>query len=126
MSQIFAICQIQKCQLDNLVDFEKYCNTRIYYLLAKIGADTAENERKFAENLPKIGNYPTGPLPYGRKEGGGGGGPDGLHEPPCSRRLMRPPSMKDPTVRTPSYLDRVRAALHREARRKLNRKINKY
>ena len=31
------------------------------YLLAKIGADTAENERNFAENLPKIGNYPTGP-----------------------------------------------------------------
>ena len=31
------------------------------YFLAKIGADTAENERKFAENLPKIGNYPTGP-----------------------------------------------------------------
>ena len=28
------------------------------YLLAKIGADTAENERNFAENLPKIGNYP--------------------------------------------------------------------
>ena len=25
------------------------------YFLAKIGADTAENERKFAENLPKIG-----------------------------------------------------------------------
>ena len=35
------------------------------YFLAKIGADTAENERNFAENLPKIGNYPTGPLPYG-------------------------------------------------------------
>ena len=35
------------------------------YWLAKIGADTAENERNFAENLPKIGNYPTGPLPYG-------------------------------------------------------------
>ena len=32
------------------------------YLLAKIGADTAENERNFAEILPKIGNYPTGPL----------------------------------------------------------------
>ena len=30
------------------------------YLLAKIGADTAENERNFAEKLPKIGNYPTG------------------------------------------------------------------
>ena len=31
------------------------------YLLAKIGADTAENERIFAEKLPKIGNYPTWP-----------------------------------------------------------------
>ena len=30
------------------------------YLLAKIGADTAENERNFAEILPNIGNYPTG------------------------------------------------------------------
>ena len=30
-------------------------------LLAKIGADTAKNERNFAEHLPKIGNYPTGP-----------------------------------------------------------------
>ena len=30
-------------------------------LLAKIGADAAENERDFAEILPKIGNYPTGP-----------------------------------------------------------------
>ena len=26
------------------------------YFLAKIGADTAENERHFAEKLPKIGN----------------------------------------------------------------------
>ena len=31
------------------------------YFLAKIGADTAENEQHFAEKLPKIGNYPTGP-----------------------------------------------------------------
>ena len=30
------------------------------YFLAKIGADTAENEQHFAENLPKIDNYPTG------------------------------------------------------------------
>ena len=36
------------------------------YLLAKIGADTAENERNFAEILPKIGNYPTGRLRRGR------------------------------------------------------------
>ena len=27
------------------------------YFLAKIGADTAENEQNFAEKLPKIGNY---------------------------------------------------------------------
>ena len=33
------------------------------YFLAKIFADTAENERHFAENLPKIGNYPKGPRP---------------------------------------------------------------
>ena len=31
------------------------------YFLAKIGADTAENEQQFAEILPKTGNYPTGP-----------------------------------------------------------------
>ena len=30
-------------------------NAYLVYLLAKIGADTAENERNFAENLPKIG-----------------------------------------------------------------------
>ena len=29
------------------------------YFLAKIGADTAENERNFAENLPKIGHSPS-------------------------------------------------------------------
>ena len=31
------------------------------YFLAKIGADTAENEQHFAEILPRTGNYPTGP-----------------------------------------------------------------
>ena len=31
------------------------------YSLAKIGADTDENEQHFAEILPKTGNYPTGP-----------------------------------------------------------------
>ena len=30
------------------------------YLVAKIGADTAENEQHSAEILPKTGNYPTG------------------------------------------------------------------
>ena len=33
------------------------------YLLAKIGADTAENEQHFAKILPKTGNYPTGSYP---------------------------------------------------------------
>ena len=37
------------------------------YFLAKIGADTAENEQHFAEILPKTGNYPTG----GPAEAGG-------------------------------------------------------
>ena len=32
------------------------------YLVAKIGADTAENELNFAEILPKFGNYPAGPV----------------------------------------------------------------
>ena len=30
------------------------------YILAKIGADTAENEQHVAEILQKTGNYPTG------------------------------------------------------------------
>ena len=32
------------------------------YFLAKIGADTAENEQHFAEIVPKTGNYHTGPV----------------------------------------------------------------
>ena len=48
-------CKISKFQLHNVVDFEKCCKTRILnYFLAKIGADTAEIERNFAEVLPKI------------------------------------------------------------------------
>ena len=43
------------------------------YFLAKIGADTAENEQHFAEILPKTGNYPTGaPLDDRRADGDGG------------------------------------------------------
>ena len=54
MSQILQIfVKIQKIQLENLVDFEKCCKTNILnYFLAKIGADTAENEQHFAEILP--------------------------------------------------------------------------
>ena len=40
------------------------------YFLAKIGADTAENEQRFAENLLKIGNYPTASCPRGRSARG--------------------------------------------------------
>ena len=40
------------------------------YLLAEIGADTAENARNSAENLPKVGNYPTGcPSTAGARRG---------------------------------------------------------
>ena len=35
------------------------------YFLAKIGADTAENEQHFADILLKTGNYPTGPTGRG-------------------------------------------------------------
>ena len=60
------------------------------YSLAKIGADTAENERHFAEILPKIGNYPTGPLPL-------------LAASRAARRRGRPaprvPPPRGPTVR---------------------------
>ena len=41
------------------------------YFLAKIGADTAGNEQHFAEILPKIGNYPTGPRTMTDVEGVG-------------------------------------------------------
>ena len=41
------------------------------YCLAKIGADTAENEQHFAEILPKAGNYPTGPSKNAKLRGRG-------------------------------------------------------
>ena len=41
------------------------------YLLAKIDADTAENEQHFAEILPKIGNYPTARPPEPAVKHGG-------------------------------------------------------
>ena len=40
------------------------------YLLAKFRFDTAENERNFAENFAKTGNYPTDPLPEDGPDGG--------------------------------------------------------
>ena len=42
--------RFQTFQLENMVDFEKILKNA--YLLAKIGADTAENELNFAEILP--------------------------------------------------------------------------
>ena len=57
------------------------------YLLAKIGADTAENEQHFAENLPKIGNYPTGSCPfYGEERGEEAAG---LRRPPADAAIQR-------------------------------------
>ena len=48
------------------------------YLLAKISADTAENEGNVAEFLPKIGNYPRYAFPAA--------GPAAARPPPpCAR-----------------------------------------
>ena len=58
------------------------------YLFAKIGADTAENDRIFSENLPKIGNCVgagarAGPRAQVRAE----------HVRLGARRLLRDPSV---------------------------------
>ena len=59
------------------------------YLLAKIGADTAENERKFAEILPKTDNAAALPLDMdGRRAPRRARGAAGI--PP--RRAAAPPS----------------------------------
>ena len=60
--QNFAIIIFQKLQLDNLVDFEKCCKTRIF--LQK----SVPIQPKTSDILPKIcqklaTNYPTGPCP---------------------------------------------------------------
>ena len=69
------------------------------YFLAKIGADTAENERIFAANLGKIGNYPTGlsaapTAPPGAPSGGrsprGPSGAPGAPPPMWSARRWHP------------------------------------
>ena len=63
--------KFQEFQLDNLVVFEKCCKScqnALPYFLAKIGADTAENEQHVAEILPKTGarsRRPAGPSPRG-------------------------------------------------------------
>ena len=46
--------KFQNFQLDNLVDFEKCCKTRIYL------QRSAPIQPKTSEILPKFGNYPTG------------------------------------------------------------------
>ena len=49
--------KFQKFQLDNLVDFENCCKTRVYL------QRSAPIQPKTSEILPKICNYPTGPAP---------------------------------------------------------------
>ena len=80
------------------------------YFLAKIGADTAENERNFAENLKKNWQLPYGshgsPLPYGvgrglrlRRVRARGRGLRGRE-----RRLeLRHPRLEDATVAAPDF-----------------------
>ena len=65
------------------------------YFLAKIGVDTAENERKFAENLPKIGNYPAAPAPAGRRDSRGSMKAPRAALPTASQPMIRAPQLKD-------------------------------
>ena len=58
------------------------------YLLAKIGADTAENEQHFAKNLRKTDNYPTGPERVHDRRGLRGGREGGA----CRRSRRAAPS----------------------------------
>ena len=44
------VAKFQKFQLENLEDFEKMLQNA--YFVAKLGADTAENEQHYAEILP--------------------------------------------------------------------------
>ena len=78
------------------------------YFLAKIGADTAENERNFVELLPKICNYPTGPLPYGAVRS---------EERRAGKRRCRAAG-QPARVRTPASDRRPHAELHRNSLRK--------
>ena len=63
------------------------------YFLAKIGADTAENEQHFAEILPKTGNYPTGPVPMlstlAKSRSPAPASPHGPSRSPSSTKAMR-------------------------------------
>ena len=59
VAKFAKFCQISKISAWESGRFWKMLQNA--YFLAKIGADTAENEQHFAEILPKIGNYPTGP-----------------------------------------------------------------
>ena len=68
------------------------------YLLAKIGADTAENEQHFAKNLRKTDNYPTG---------GGGDGPKQTYLRPLETHGVLPAASSAfwSKVRVPSLSD---------------------
>ena len=77
------------------------------YLLAKIGADTAENERNFAEILLKFGNYPTGPWTF-RGAGASGQGGRSTSQGPTIRCAPWQPS-------GPSRRRRLTCAYRRDA-----------
>ena len=66
------------------------------YLLAKIGADTAENEQHFAKKLPKIGNYP----PKGTEARSGTGAPRSCWG--AARRCTGARSPGRPKARSPA------------------------
>ena len=99
------------------------------YLLAKIGADTVENERHFAEILPKIGTDPTRPpdsvsplillillrSPWSRGSPPADAPAEALAEP------LSPRSPRSPWSRASPLSRRIRAGLPSE--RRLGKKL---
>ena len=67
-----SFAEFQKFQVDNSVDFENCCKTRIFL------QRSASIQPKTTEILPKFGNYPTGPLSRGTRR------------PPRSQRVLGP------------------------------------
>ena len=64
------ICKIIICQISKISPWESgrfWKMLQNAYFLAKVGADTTENEQHFAECLPKLGNYPTAHPPYAQR-----------------------------------------------------------
>ena len=91
--------KFQKFQFENLVDFEKMLQNA--YLLAKIGADTADNERTLAEHFQKLATTLTGPLPHVPNVPRHADHAAGVPQRPVSRSGRHLPALDRATSETP-------------------------